>query len=388
MVVSLADYIDREQAYVKHVLLESYLERLVHKVASRYDHVAYVDGFAGPWQSANERFEDTSFGIALNALRSAKATWKQHDRDVRMSAFLVEKNKTAYSRLAQVPAKYPDLMVKPHCADFLEVVPSILNEIPPSAFAFFLIDPLGWGVALKTLAPLLARPNSEVVFNFMFDFINRAASINDPKVVAGLDELIPFGNWRAALAEGESNGGLSSEERKEILVNAFSNSLRQIGKYEYVAETAVLRPTKNRALYSLLYCTRNKAGIEEFRKCQIAALQEQSRTRAAVKIGHAETTSGQGEIFQSLHEMGPDELVKYLQSEREAATPRILELTPAQPNSIRYDRLWPQILARSVVTKVDVNKIVARLRAENSLLIPDWEKRRQVPQDHYRLQRA
>ena len=74
--VSLADYAGREQSYVKHVLLESYLEELVHKVASRYDHVAYVDGFAGPWLSANERFEDTSFGIALNALQSAKATWK------------------------------------------------------------------------------------------------------------------------------------------------------------------------------------------------------------------------------------------------------------------------------------------------------------------------
>ena len=45
--VSLADYADREQAYVKHVLLEGYLERLVHKVASSYDEVAYVDGFAG-----------------------------------------------------------------------------------------------------------------------------------------------------------------------------------------------------------------------------------------------------------------------------------------------------------------------------------------------------
>jgi three-Cys-motif partner protein len=177
MVVSLADYIDREQGYVKHVLLESYLERLVHKVASRYDHVAYVDGFAGPWQSANETFEDTSFGIALNALRSAKATWKQSGRDVTMSAFLVEKNKTAYSLLAQVPAQYPDLMVKPHCADFLEVVPSILKEIPPSAFAFLLIDPKGWGVPLNKLAPLLARPNSEVIFNFMFDFINRAAML-------------------------------------------------------------------------------------------------------------------------------------------------------------------------------------------------------------------
>lgn len=386
--VSLADYADREQAYVKHVLLESYLEKLVHKVASRYDHVAYVDGFAGPWQSANERFEDTSFGIALNALRRAKATWRQHGRNVRMSAFLVEQNKAAYSRLAQVPARYPDLMVKPHCADFLEVVPTILEEIPPSAFAFFLIDPKGWGVPLKKLESLLARPNSEVIFNFMFDFINRAASINEPKVVAGLDELIPFGNWRAALAEGERNGGLSSEERKEILVNAFSDSLRQIGNYGYVAETAVLRPTKNRPLYSLLYCTRSKTGIEVFRQCQIAALEEQSRTRAAVKIGHAETTSGQGEIFQSLHEMGPDELLKYLRSEREAATRRILELTPAQPGTIQYDQLWPQILGRSVVTKVDVNKIVARLRAENELLIPDWEKRRRVPQDGYRLQRV
>ncbi|WOH48257.1 hypothetical protein [Bradyrhizobium sp. sBnM-33] len=66
--VSLADYADREQAYVKHVLLESYLERLVHKVASSYNEVAYVDGFAGPWQSANERFEDTSFGVAVERL--------------------------------------------------------------------------------------------------------------------------------------------------------------------------------------------------------------------------------------------------------------------------------------------------------------------------------
>jgi three-Cys-motif partner protein len=382
--VSLADYAGRGQAYVKHVLLESYLERLVHKVASRYDHVAYVDGFAGPWLSANERFEDTSFGIALNALRRAKATWKQNRRDVRMSAFLVERDKTAYERLTQVPARYPDLMVQTHCADFLDVVPTILEGIPPSAFAFFLIDPKGWRVPLKTLARLLARPNSEVIFNFMFDFINRAASINDPKVVAGLDELIPFGDWRAAL----SQGGLSPEGRNEILVNAFSDSLRQIGNYEYVAQTAVLRPTRDRPLYSLLYCTRSKTGIEVFRQCQIAALEEQSRTRAAVKIGHAETTSGQGEIFQSLHEMGPDDLLRYLQSEREAATRRILELTPAQPGTIQYDQLWPQILGRSVVTKVDVNEVVARLRKEEAIHIPDWEKRRRVPQDGYRLQRT
>ncbi|MFL5209498.1 MAG: hypothetical protein ACJ8CC_10155, partial [Microvirga sp.] len=70
--VALADYTGREQAYVKHVFLERYLETLFFKTASFYDHIFYVDGFAGPWQSANEQFEDTSFGIALQALRKTK----------------------------------------------------------------------------------------------------------------------------------------------------------------------------------------------------------------------------------------------------------------------------------------------------------------------------
>jgi len=242
--VSLSNYTGREQAYVKHVLLESYLERLVHKIASVYQDFVYVDGFAGPWQSANEKFEDTSFGIALKALRRAKASWKGRGREVNMSAFLVEQNKSAYGRLEQVAAHYPDLTIKSHRADFLTIAPKILQDIPRNAFAFFLIDPKGWHVPLIKLAPLLSRPNSEVIFNFMFDFINRAASIEEPGVVAGLNELIPIGDWRSMLAAGEPWGGFSPDERKDILVNAFSANLRQLGKYRYVAPTPVLRPTK------------------------------------------------------------------------------------------------------------------------------------------------
>jgi three-Cys-motif partner protein len=93
--ITFQNYVGREQSYVKHIFLESYLERLAHKVASTYSHIVYVDGFAGPWQSANENFQDTSFGIGLNALRRAKASWKER-RDVQMSAFLVERDAAAY----------------------------------------------------------------------------------------------------------------------------------------------------------------------------------------------------------------------------------------------------------------------------------------------------
>jgi three-Cys-motif partner protein len=385
--VSLSNYLGREQAYVKHVLLESYLERLVHKIASVYEEFVYVDGFAGPWQSADERFEDTSFGIALDALHRAKASWKQRGRTVNMSAYLVEQNRAAYSKLEQIPSRYPDLMIKTHRADFLTVLPSILQDISPSAFAFFLIDPKGWRIPLQALAPVLSRQKSEVIFNFMFDFINRAASIEDPAVVSGLNELIPIGDWRSVLAAGEPLGGFSLEERKDILVDAFSANLRQLGGYDYVAETPVLRPTRDRTLYCLFYATRHKKGIEVFRACQVEALKEQSLTRATVKVKHAEATSGQGEIFQSLHEMGPDTQIVDLRCEHVAAEQSLLELTPKQPDAIVYDKLWPQVLGRNVVRKVDVNKIAAKLRTEGKLLIPDWEKGKHVPQGWYRLQR-
>jgi three-Cys-motif partner protein len=379
--VSLSDYDGREQSYVKHVLLESYLDSLVHKIASAYQDFVYVDGFAGPWQSANEKFEDTSFGIALNALRRAKASWKQRGREVNMSAFLIEKTKTAYERLARVPARYPDLAVQTFADDFLAVLPKILKDIPRNAFAFFLIDPKGWHIPLAKLAPLLARPKSEVIFNFMFDFINRAAGIAEPAVVAGLNELMPDGNWRSTLAAG-------TEDRKPILVKAFSDNLRKIGNYDFIAETSVLRPTRERTLYCLFYATRHEKGIEVFRDCQVEALKEQSRTRAGVKVRHKETTTGQGEIFQSFDDMGPNKQLVDLQCELETARQSVLALTPFEPNAILYDQLWPQVLAHNIVRKVDVNKIAAKLRADGKLLISDWERNKRVPQGHYRLQRA
>jgi three-Cys-motif partner protein len=388
--VSLSDYSGREQSYVKHVFLERYLERLVHKTASKFPHIVYVDGFAGPWQSANEQFDDTSFGIALNALRRAKASWKERGRDVKMTAFLVERDSTAYRKLVQIPAKYPDIAIKTYSADFLTVVPTILGDIPADAFSFFLVDPKGWRIPLLSLRPLLSRPHSEVIFNFMFDFINRAASIRDPTVVTGLNELIPHGDWRTTLeaAESANPNGLTSDERKAILVEAFASNLAHYGNYDYVAETTVLRPVKDRPLYCLFYATRHPRGIEVFRDCQAEALKEQSKTRAATKMKHAEAKSGQAEIFQSLHDMAPDDLVAFQKAEHAAAEGTLLSLSPKRPDSIVYEKLWPQVLARHVVRRVDVNQIAARLRSEGRLAFPDWEKNKRIPQPQYRVQRG
>lgn len=237
---------------------------------------------------------------------------------------------------------------------------------------------------------MLARANSEVIFNFMFDFINRAASIDDPVIINGLDELIPYGHWRTKLKEAErlANGRLNSSERKTILVGAFTESLARLGNYQYVAETTILRPLKDRPIYCLCYATRNQHGIAVFRDCQVKALTEQATTRAMSKMKHATASTGQGEFFESLYEMGPNELTSFLDSERQQAKDTLIELTPKAPNFILYQTLWPQVLLRHVVRLPDVNKIAAQLRASGELLFLDWEKGKRVPQQNYRAQRA
>jgi hypothetical protein len=171
------------------------------------------------------------------------------------------------------------------------------------------------------------------------------------------------------------------------LVGAFTDSLARLGKYQFVAETTVLRPVRDRPLYCLCYASRRERGIEVFRDCQVKALIEQSKARAATKVKHAASSSGQGEFFESLHDMGPDETVGFLEEEKRQAQKTLLGLTPKQPSSVLYGTLWPHVLARHVVRRPDVNAIAAHLRDDGELLFPNWEKGKRVPQTQYRTQR-
>ena len=202
--IALQDYAGREQSYVKHVFLERYLEALILQDGEHYNHIVYVDGFAGPWQSANEHFEDTSFGIALNALSQAKADveeeWPRRADDGATWSSRTERPCAARDRSSR---NIPTSRSRPTRRIFSAVVPDILKDIPPDAFTFFLIDPEG--LAHPACEPATVARAAEVGsdFNFMFEFINRAASMSEPVTVAGLNELMPHGDWRTRLAEAE-----------------------------------------------------------------------------------------------------------------------------------------------------------------------------------------
>lgn len=384
MLEGTENYIGREQAYVKHFLLGDYLEGWAHKVASRWPQVAYVDGFSGPWQEAGESFEDTSFGIALRALTRAKASWQSLGRTVQMKAYLVEKDKRAYEKLQASIALFPDIEIKTYPGSFIDHAPTIRRDIPHGAFAFMFIDPKGWAIDMERIKPLLDRPNSEVVFNFMFEFINRAASMQSPALAASLDALIREPGWRAALDERHPEIN-EADHRKSVLVDAFARTLGRLGGYRFVAETTVLRPTKDRPLYSLVYATRSERGLEVFRASQVKALARQDHVRGTAKMTALANASDQEEMFPSFSEVAPNPSTNLLERELKAAENFLLaRLTLAAAPSV-WSEIWPELLERHMITRTQASAIANRLRIAGVIAFPDWRPRQRLPRDGDRL---
>lgn len=380
-------YEGREQAFVKHYLLETYLERLFHITAKRFDQIVYVDGYSGPWQSQGQSLEDTSFGIALNALRKAKAFWGTQNKAVEVHAHLVEKSASAYRVLETIKPKFPDIRISTYNADFRSQPKIIASQIPEGAFTFVLIDPKGWRINLTEIAPLIRQKNCEVLFNFMFDFVNRAASMGEAPTVTGINELIPYGNWREELTP-QNAARKSPAERKKILVSAFSQSLAQVGEFKFVAETPVLKPLHDRTLYSLIYATKKARGLEVFRDCQLKALTEQSHIRGEAKIRDISKRESQIEMFASATDMAPDGTLLNLSEELKRAEATLLSVIPSAPSTIPYGEVWPQVLAANVVRKMHVGQIAARLRNEGLLHFDQWPPRKRTPDDEYRVGRS
>ena len=144
-------YKGREQALVKHRLLETYLQRLFMIIGLHQKNIRYVDCFSGPWQQGSKDLHDTSIGISLNIIRKCKAGLEGMGKRVSFHTLFIEKEKTAFQELQHHLAgiQEHDISTTAFQGDFFELRGSILQWCGPADFTFFFIDPKGWKTSLK-----------------------------------------------------------------------------------------------------------------------------------------------------------------------------------------------------------------------------------------------
>ncbi len=94
-----ASYKGRELAFIKHTLLESYLERLFMIVGQHEKIICYVDCFAGPWQEEDADLKGTSIAISLNIMQKCRDGLRHLGKDVQFRALYIEKEEKPFDKL-------------------------------------------------------------------------------------------------------------------------------------------------------------------------------------------------------------------------------------------------------------------------------------------------
>ncbi len=297
------DYVDREQALIKHELLKGYLEKLFLIIGSGgVTDLCYVDCFAGPWDVEDEALGSTSISLSMGRLARCRNALTKLGKTPRLRALFVERDDRAYRRLADLLDKNtpPGIETRALHGDFLHLRQEILDWCGQRAFAFFFVDPTGWSpVTIGHLAPLLARPRSEFLITFMYDWVNRTASMSE---------------WRGRVADllGEPLDliGLMPAERERKILGAYRKHLCQAmtrpNEQGHSAYVRVLDPLKERPKYHLVYLTRHPRGIIEFMEISQGVDVVQRWARAEKRDGLRTSRTGTPDMF-GFHEGGSNE---------------------------------------------------------------------------------
>ncbi len=347
-------YIGREQAYIKHTVLKTYLQRMFMIVGRGKEVVInYVDCFAGPWEEEDDKLSDTSIGISLEQMDACRKYLKEKfNREVKFRALFVEKTPESFEKLQLFLSgnPYPDIETRCLKGNYTEIINEIIGWCG-RYFTFFFVDPTGWRnvVGGVTMQKLLNFENAEFLINLMYDFINRFAELEKHS-----DDMIEiFGE--KPIFENET-----PEQRQEHLLTLYRKNLN----HYYQGRTAfvpIKKPGRERVHYYLVYLTRHSRGIDVF-KTEAQNMEIVQRvTQQKYKLRKQVEKSGTEDMFGSDIEVLPEK-EEYIDN-KNLAKQYLLSQFSKKPMLIDIDK-WAEFLEDSDLYPNDYQLAIKELVEE------------------------
>jgi three-Cys-motif partner protein len=314
-------------------------------------------------------------------MTSQRLLYLSRGRNVRMRAYLVEKDPASFAQLRQAAARYPKIEVTPLNGKMEDHAAAIAASIPQQSFSFTLIDPKGFP-AISSMMPLLQRQNAEALVNFMFDFANRFGGTDlIPTLEAWLSTSAPD-NWR------EQIRAVSGEQREQLYEELAVEALRRTPGYVYAPVITVDKVLHNRPLYKLIFLTRHSEGLKVYRDSERSALDAQAAARSASKAKKRETGTLMGDLFADGSDAVPnDRSTQVIRRSKEEASRRLEAMLVNADSGFRtWKECWPLILAELSVTHSWLGRQINDWRKAGQISAPGWpSERTQIPSDEQKL---
>lgn len=365
-----AQYRGREQTFIKHLILRQYLERVAWHILWSQSNFVFVDGFSGPWASASSNYEDTSFGIAMTLLRHVRDDLKdRYGKSRRVRCIFVEKGARAFARLSEAVEAAPYIEAQAIHGRVEDKVDEIIRAAGNS-FALISIDPKGWSFDLRKLGPLLRHRPSEVIVNFMFEHINRFLDDQRPEIRASY--ALPFGDpsWRSRFDALQATG----LNREDAVLELFRQQLKTVGEYTYVLSARVQHATAARSHFYLVYGTRNRKGLIEFRNVEKRAMEAEELSRIEAQRERRATRTGQGSLAIDV----PRPIEEIRKATIDAATNWIARRL-SQRISLSYTEISEEALERFSITESEFKDLLVSMAKAGEITIAGMGPRQRKP---------
>lgn len=369
--VDLAHYENRKQAYIKHCLLEEYLPELAYKIGSSWNSLVYVDGFAGPWMTKHYDYADSSFGVAVDALKRCQEGLRSHrGRDLDVDVILVEENKATSQQLVRFAATRTKENFRVHAlnGEFIEQIPAIEAIISRSSsepFKFVFLDPKGWSdIPMDRLRRLLNNRSCEVLVNLMtrhiIRFLDETSRANSFKALFGRPGVL------------ERLRMTPKKYRTEQAVQEYSLSLKLLCNFSFVSSAVILEPDKESSRYFLIYASNHPRGIEVFKTAEKKASRIQDQLRHERLV---EKTRQPAFSFDQAPQASP----KAFQLRKryvDISTQNTLKLlTDASTPLVRYSDVYCEFMQLPLVTSEELHQLLESLKPDIEFVFDQPGKR-------------
>lgn len=369
-------YRGREQSYIKHTLLTKYLDRLGHKIGSRWDCINYVDCFAGPWRSVDPACSDTSFGIAVKVLAKCQENLTKIGKDLRLRFCFIESDKKSFDALCRFrdqeqSNKLEIVVLRGEFEEHLAKLRAFVAEGGTKAFRFLLVDPKGWtGFALKNVAPLLETRSAEVLVTMMTYHIRRF--VRQEAHADQFDEL--FADKTVAPEAARLDG----VDRERFLVCRYAANLKRLAGFSYISTAAVFRAAEDTVHYYLVFGTNSPHGIVVFKEAERVAFEAGEMARGEAKTRKRVDRTGQPE-FDLLVSTGiaPSEIGRKLRATYNKEARAKLDSLIALGKPVSYDSIVGLTLESPLVWEQDVQLWIDELlKANRVTVVPSLGRKR------------
>ena len=295
--------------------------------------------------------------------------------------YLVEKSPKSFKKLQVIAVKTKGIQIIPIKGKFEDNIDQILDYIPADAFCLTFVDPKGWTqYPFSKVGSIIERKPGEVLINFMYDFINRATNIEDPRIRKRLDLLFASTHWKKRITTD-----LSKTERETAIVNEFMETLKRVGNYPFALSTPVKKRGKNRTLYHLVYGTAHERGIEVFRDPERLGLKKEFVTQATIKHEIAETKSKTRDLFSVDDLPLEEDLMRFIRDQKEQAKQYVLKILHKN-RSVTFETIWIQVLQRIPLRLTELKDVLVEMSKEGLVLLEFEEPRQRKPKNNTLVQ--